>query len=65
MIEDKISITPFVIYVDSNKPTLRLCESGAKIRKNVIGGAIHAYVFKHGKRIRTPETKCSDNYACD
>jgi len=26
MIEDKISITPFVIYVDSNKPTLRLCE---------------------------------------
>lgn len=31
-----------------------------RYEKNVIGGAIHAYVFKHGKRIRTSETKCSD-----
>lgn len=32
---------------DSFKSTLRLCESSAKLRKNVIGGAIGDYVFQH------------------
>lgn len=32
---------------DSFKPTLRLCESSAKLGKNVIGGAIGDYVFQH------------------
>lgn len=46
-LEDKISITPFVIRCDSLLPTLWVCESSAKLLKNVIGGAMLDNVFQH------------------